>query len=86
VRGSRFVFSQHCKAARAVGLDEARIAAIPRWQTTDVFTPAERAVLAYAYTDCLVFDGGRTLSRLSRGLASAGSLPRLRPVRRRHRQ
>ena len=57
-RGSRFVFSQHCKAARAVGLDEARIAAIPHWQTADVFTPLERAVLAY--TDCLVLDGGRT--------------------------
>jgi len=57
-RGSRFVFSQHCKAARAVGLDEARVAAVPHWQTADVFTPVERAVLAY--TDCLVLDGGRT--------------------------
>lgn len=57
-RGSRFVFSQHCKAARAVGLDDARIAAVPHWQTAGVFTPAERAVLAY--TDCLVLDGGRT--------------------------
>jgi alkylhydroperoxidase family enzyme len=57
-RGSRFVFSQHCKAARAIGLDEARIAAVPHWQTADVFTAAERAVLAY--TDCLVLDGGRT--------------------------
>jgi alkylhydroperoxidase family enzyme len=44
-RGSRFVFSQHCKAARAVGLDEARIAAVPHWQTAEVFTPVERAVL-----------------------------------------
>jgi alkylhydroperoxidase family enzyme len=57
-RGSRFVFSQHCKAARTAGLDEARIAAVPHWQTADVFTPVERAVLAY--TDCLVLDGGRT--------------------------
>jgi alkylhydroperoxidase family enzyme len=57
-RGSRFVFSQHCKAARAVGVDEARIAAVPHWQTADVFAPVERAVLAY--TDCLVVDGGRT--------------------------
>ncbi len=56
--GSRFVFSRHCKAARAVGLDEARIVAVPHWQTVDVFTAAERAVLAY--TDCLVLDGGRT--------------------------
>jgi alkylhydroperoxidase family enzyme len=57
-RGSRFVFSQHCKAARAVGLDEERIAAVPHWQTAELFTPVERAVLAY--TDCLVLDGGRT--------------------------
>ncbi len=41
-----------------MGLDEARIAAVPHWQTAGVFTPAERAVLAY--TDCLVLDGGRT--------------------------
>src|SRR5215813_14696439 len=39
-RSSRFVFSQHCKAARAVGLDEARVAAVPHWQTADVFTPS----------------------------------------------
>jgi alkylhydroperoxidase family enzyme len=41
-----------------VGLDEAKIAAVPHWQTAGVFAPAERAVLAY--TDCLVLDGGRT--------------------------
>lgn len=56
-RGSQFVFSQHCKSCRDVGLDEARIAAIPAWQTYDGWTPVERAVLAY--TDALVYDGGR---------------------------
>jgi len=54
---SQFVFSQHCKAARSVGVSEAQIAAIPAWSTSDLFTPLERAVLAY--TDALVLDGGR---------------------------
>ena len=56
-RGSQFVFSQHCKAMRAVGFSEAQIEAIPSWQTSDAFSPLERAVLAY--TDGLVRDGGR---------------------------
>ena len=56
-RGSQFVFSQHCKSCRAVGLSEAQVAAIPHWQTADCFSPVERAVLAY--TDALVYDGGR---------------------------
>jgi alkylhydroperoxidase family enzyme len=55
--GSQFVFSQHCKALRALDVDEERIAAIPHWGATECFTPLERAVLAY--TDCLVFDHGR---------------------------
>src|SRR5271167_4071485 len=38
-RGSKFVFSQHCKAARSVGLSEAQIAAIPAWQVAECFTP-----------------------------------------------
>lgn len=56
-RGSQFVFSQHCKAMRAIGFSEAQIEAIPSWQTSDTFSPLERAVLAY--TDGLVRDGGR---------------------------
>jgi alkylhydroperoxidase family enzyme len=43
-RGSQFVFSQHCKAARATGIPEAQIAAIPAWTTSDAFSPAERIV------------------------------------------
>lgn len=58
VAGSQFVFSQHCKAARRNGLDEAKIAAIPDWQVSDVYTKDERALLAYA--DCLVLERGRT--------------------------
>lgn len=56
-RSSQFVFSQHCKASRDVGLSEAQIAAIPGWGVADCFSPIERAVLAY--TDALVLDGGR---------------------------
>ena len=56
-RGSQFVFSQHCKASRDVGLREEQIQALPHWSATDLFSPVERAVLAY--TDALVLDGGR---------------------------
>ncbi len=57
LRESQFVFSQHCKAARSVGLAEGQVQAIPAWSSSDAFSPQERAVLAY--TDCLVLDGGR---------------------------
>lgn len=56
-RQSQFVFSQHCKAARSVGIKDEQVAAIPHWQVADCFSPLERAVLAY--TDCLVLEGGR---------------------------
>ncbi len=56
-RGSQFVFSQHCKAARAYGVTEAQIKAIPHWQLADCYSVIERAVLAY--TDALVLMGGR---------------------------
>ena len=56
-RGSQFVFSQHCKALRAAGYSEEHIEAIPHWSATDLFSPVERAVLAYA--DDLVLQGGR---------------------------
>jgi len=56
-RGSQFVFSQHCKSCRALGIDEDKIQAIPHWTVSDCFSPVERAVLAY--TDALVLDGGR---------------------------
>jgi len=61
-RGSRFVYSQHCKSCRAVGLPEQKIQAIGHWQVSDEFTPVERAVLAY--TDALVLEGGRVQDAL----------------------
>ncbi|HEX4304030.1 MAG TPA: carboxymuconolactone decarboxylase family protein [Rhizomicrobium sp.] len=56
-RGSQFVYSQHCKASRGVGLSEDKIAAIPHWPVAECYSPVERAVLAY--TDGMVIMGGR---------------------------
>jgi len=56
-RGSQFVFSQHCKAMRSAGFTDEQVAAIPAWSVATCFSPIERAVLAY--TDALVYDGGR---------------------------
>jgi len=55
--GSQFVFSQHCKSLRGLGVSEDKIAALPVWQTSDVFDAKERLTLAYA--DRLVCHGGR---------------------------
>ncbi len=57
LRESQFVFSQHCKAARDVGLSEAQVEAIPAWTVSDLFSGEERAVLAYV--DELVLQNGR---------------------------
>ena len=62
VVGSQFVFSQHCKACRAAGLSEEKIAAIPSWQTADCFDHTERLLLAY--TDCLAAQQGRVPDQL----------------------
>ena len=56
-RGSQFVFSQHCKSCRSVGVPEEKIQAIPHWSVSTIFNELERAVLAY--TDALVLEGGR---------------------------
>jgi alkylhydroperoxidase family enzyme len=55
--GSQFVFSQHCKSLRGLGVSEEKIAALPVWQTSGVFDARERLVLAYA--DRLVCHAGR---------------------------
>ncbi|ASJ90215.1 carboxymuconolactone decarboxylase family protein [Porphyrobacter sp. CACIAM 03H1] len=55
--GSQFVFSQHCKSLRGLGVSEAKIAALPVWQTSDEFEARERLTLAYA--DRLVCHQGR---------------------------
>ncbi len=70
-RASKFVYSQHCKGARAAGLSEDQIQDIPSWTTSEHYSALERAVLAYA--DALVLEGGRvpdaTFSALSAELS-----------------
>src|SRR3546814_17629845 len=57
VKGSQFVFSQHCKSLRGLGVSEEKIAAIAHWTVADCYKEQERAVLAYA--DFLTQAGGR---------------------------
>jgi alkylhydroperoxidase family enzyme len=56
-QGSRFVFSQHCKAARRFGVPDEKIEAVRFWSVSDAFDARERAVLAW--TDALILQGGR---------------------------
>src|SRR3954451_12970453 len=56
-RGSQFVFSQHCKQMRAMGVPDKKVQAVAYWEVSDLFDELERAVLAY--TDALVLGGGR---------------------------
>jgi alkylhydroperoxidase family enzyme len=62
VMGSQFVYSQHCKSCRALGMSEEKIAAIPGWTVSTLFDASERAVLAYA--DALALSGGRVPDEL----------------------
>ena len=61
---SQFVFSQHAKSMRELGMPEAQITHIPAWSVAPegTYDAAERAVLAY--TDCLVYDHGRVPDQL----------------------
>lgn len=68
LRGSQFVFSQHCKSCRALGMSEAKIAAIANWSISAEFDDQERVVLAY--TDQLVGENGRVSDELFERLQS----------------
>lgn len=67
-RGSRFVYSQHCKASRDNGVAEEKIQAVASWPTSEAFTAAERAVLAWV--DVLVLQGGRAADGTFEALAA----------------
>jgi alkylhydroperoxidase family enzyme len=67
-RGSQFVFSQHCKAMRTVGFTEEQVASVPFGAGAPCWAPVEVAVLAY--TDCLVYDGGRVPDPVFQALRS----------------
>ncbi len=66
--GSQFVFSQHCRALRELGVEDRIIEAVPYWSTATCFEPTERLVLAY--TDCLVYGHGRVPDGLFDALRS----------------
>lgn len=57
IRESRFVYSQHCKTARSLGVAEEKIAGLPSWSIKDCYTPRERATLAFV--DAVAGDDGR---------------------------
>jgi alkylhydroperoxidase family enzyme len=67
--GSQFVFSQHCKSCRALGMPEEKIAAIPAWSAAACFDETERLVLTL--TDALVFDRGRVADGVVERLVAA---------------
>jgi alkylhydroperoxidase family enzyme len=55
--GSQFVYSQHCKSCRGLGMPDDKIDAIKEWQVSPLFDEQERAVLSYV--DYLVSHRGR---------------------------
>ena len=55
--GSQFVYSQHCKSLRALGMSEEVISSVPHWAATDCYDRVQRLVLAY--TDAIAYDHGR---------------------------
>ncbi len=75
-KGSKFVYSQHCKAARRAGIPEDKIEAVSAWASSTLFDQMERAVLAYA--DELVLADGRvqeaTFARLKEHLSDEAIL------------
>ena len=66
--GSQFVYSQHCKSLRALGIADAVINSVPHWSAAECFDRTERLVLAY--TDCLALDHGRVPNGLFDALRS----------------
>ncbi len=60
--GSQFVFSQHCKSLRDLGVEEGKIQSIPFWSVATCYDETERLVLGY--TDCLVYGHGRVPDEL----------------------
>jgi alkylhydroperoxidase family enzyme len=51
------VFSQHCKGARAAGISNEKVEAVPHWGVSNLFDEKDRAVLAYV--DEMVLQHGR---------------------------
>ncbi len=47
LNGAPYEAEQHAPIARKEGVSDAKLEALPHWRGSDVFTPRERAVLAY---------------------------------------
>lgn len=62
VAESQFVFSQHCKAARRLGVPEEKISSIDGWAAADCYDAREKVLLAY--TDAIVLQRGRVSDSL----------------------
>ena len=67
--GSQFVYSQHAKSMRDMGVPEEKIASVPFWSTAACYSDIERLVLAY--TDALVLSHGRVPDELFSALRDA---------------
>ncbi len=67
--GSQFVYSQHCKSLRGLGVSDDKIAAISVGAAAPVWSDLERLVLGYA--DCLVTGMGRVPDAIFDGLRAA---------------
>ncbi|MEM9565432.1 MAG: carboxymuconolactone decarboxylase family protein [Actinomycetota bacterium] len=70
VRESQFVYSQHVKASRSVGLSDEKIEAVRAWGVADCYSPVERAVLAF--TDAICLQGGRVPDEIVDALRAGG--------------
>lgn len=68
---SQFVFSQHCKAGRTLGLTDEEIDSVPSWEVAHCYSEKERAFLAFA--DSLVLQHGRIAPALAERLTSVAS-------------
>jgi alkylhydroperoxidase family enzyme len=66
--GSKFEYSQHRKSLRNTGYPESKAEEIPVWASSDLFSPEERALLAYV--DELTLCAGRTQDRTFERLQS----------------
>jgi alkylhydroperoxidase family enzyme len=69
--GSQFVYSQHCKAGRSVGLSDEKIDAVPHWSTATCYDDRERTFLAF--TDALVAQQGRVPDALGAALRACAT-------------
>ncbi len=66
--GSKFVYSQHCKSMRGLGISEEKIEGVKYWPAATCFNEIEKLLLAY--TDAMSFNGGRVPDELFEAIKS----------------